>query len=54
MTEAQGLPPPYPPLSTLPDMHLGDSTIDGIMDEVTLPSFNMLLRRLWTFRPNVQ
>ena len=35
VTEAQGLPPPFPPLSTLPDMHFGDSAIDGIM--VPLP-----------------
>jgi serine/threonine-protein kinase SRK2 len=33
VTEAQGLPPPFPPLSTLPDAHLGDGIIDGIMEE---------------------
>lgn len=41
VTEAQGLPPPFPPLSTLPDMNFGDSAIDGIMvrprDSATAP-----------------
>lgn len=36
VTEAQGLPPPFPPLSTLPDAHLGDGIIDGIMEEARL------------------
>lgn len=37
MTEAQGLPPPLIPLSTLPDHHLGDGIIDGLLDEVRPP-----------------
>jgi hypothetical protein len=35
VAEGQGLPPPEIPLSTLPDHHLGDGLLGGLLDEVT-------------------
>ena len=34
VAEGQGLPPPEIPLSTLPDHHLGDGLLGGLLDEV--------------------
>jgi hypothetical protein len=36
VAEGQGLPPPEIPLSTLPDHHLGDGLLGGLLDEVMI------------------
>ena len=43
VTEARGLPPPCPPLSTLPDAYFNESKLDGILDEDLLLSTDFLI-----------